>query len=41
MQFLEKEIQGVYEIILEPFHDDRGFFVRSYDKKLIKFKGKT
>jgi dTDP-4-dehydrorhamnose 3,5-epimerase len=33
MEIKEKEISGVYEIILAPKEDDRGFFMRTYDKK--------
>jgi dTDP-4-dehydrorhamnose 3,5-epimerase len=32
----EKEIKGVYEIILKPINDERGFFMRTFDGKLFK-----
>jgi dTDP-4-dehydrorhamnose 3,5-epimerase len=30
MKFFETPLSGAYTIELEPFHDDRGFFVRTY-----------
>jgi len=40
MEFIEnKDLQGVYEIRLEPRRDDRGFFMRIYDEKLFAAHG--
>ncbi|MBN1275020.1 dTDP-4-dehydrorhamnose 3,5-epimerase [Candidatus Woesearchaeota archaeon] len=39
MEFFTKEIEGVYEIQLSPFEDERGFFMRTYDKKIFEEKG--
>lgn len=39
MKIKERVIKGVFEIALEPIKDNRGFFVRTYDKKIFqKFK---
>ena len=35
MQILEKKIKGVFEIHLKPHKDNRGFFMRTYDKKIF------
>jgi len=39
MKIIEKEINGVYEITLSPREDMRGFFMRTYDKKLFETIG--
>jgi len=39
MKIEEKEIEGVYEINLNPIEDDRGFFMRSFDKKILAEAG--
>ena len=36
MKFNKSEIKGLYSVELEPFTDDRGFFVRSYCSKILK-----
>jgi len=33
MEIKEHLLKGVYEIILKPYEDERGFFMRVYDKK--------
>jgi dTDP-4-dehydrorhamnose 3,5-epimerase len=35
VQFVEKELKGVYEITLKPNRDERGFFMRTWDKDLF------
>jgi dTDP-4-dehydrorhamnose 3,5-epimerase len=39
MKFEEKKIRGVYEITLCPNEDERGFFMRVYDKKIFREMG--
>lgn len=39
MNILEKKIKGVYEIILTPLNDDRGYFMRTYDYKVFEYFG--
>ena len=39
MKFYQKKIKNVYEIILNPIIDDRGFFMRTYDEKIFKENG--
>lgn len=39
MTFEEKNIKGVFEMQLEPEADERGFFMRTYDKKIFKEHG--
>ena len=39
MTFQEKNINGVFEIQLDPKMDDRGFFMRTYDKKIFAEHG--
>lgn len=36
MKFHEVEIKGLYVAELEPFRDERGFFVRSYCNKVLE-----
>ena len=36
MKIKERKIKGVYEIELNPSIDDRGYFMRTYDKILFK-----
>lgn len=35
MEFKERKLKGVYEINLQPHHDNRGFFMRTYDHELF------
>ena len=39
MKIKEKEIRGVFEIKLESYEDNRGFFMRTYDDKIFKKLG--
>src|SRR3989344_5727646 len=39
MKLKELNIPGVFEIILDPRMDDRGFFERTYDKEILKAHG--
>ncbi|HEY9701602.1 MAG TPA: dTDP-4-dehydrorhamnose 3,5-epimerase [Allocoleopsis sp.] len=39
MKFIEKEIKGVFEIVFDPKEDERGFFMRAYDKKIFENHG--
>ncbi|MGE5435595.1 MAG: dTDP-4-dehydrorhamnose 3,5-epimerase [Syntrophothermus sp.] len=39
MEICERKLIGVYEITLDPFIDERGFFMRSYDDKVFKNAG--
>ena len=39
MKFKELNIKGVFEIQLNPKMDDRGFFMRAYDRDLFKKNG--
>lgn len=39
MNILEKKIKGVYEIILTPLNDERGYFMRTYDYKVFEYFG--
>jgi len=39
LEVKELEYQGVFEIRLEPFVDNRGFFMRTYDVKLLSERG--
>lgn len=39
MKFLQTKIQGVYEIVLEPRQDERGFFARTYCKDEFAAQG--
>ncbi len=39
MIFNKLTIPGVFEIILEPHVDQRGFFMRTFDKKIFKEQG--
>lgn len=39
MTFEEKNIKGVFEITLEPKTDERGFFIRTYDKQIFAERG--
>jgi len=34
MEFIEREIKGIYEIVLRPFEDERGLFARSFDENV-------
>jgi dTDP-4-dehydrorhamnose 3,5-epimerase len=36
MMIKERKIKNVFEIILEPHMDERGFFMRTYDKEIFK-----
>tara|TARA_Y100001970_G_scaffold204266_1_gene248685 strand:- start:194 stop:754 length:561 start_codon:yes stop_codon:yes gene_type:complete len=35
MEIIENKIKGVYEFFLSPINDNRGFFMRTYDKNMI------
>lgn len=39
MEIKERELKGVFEISLIPFLDERGFFMRTYDDKILKEAG--
>jgi dTDP-4-dehydrorhamnose 3,5-epimerase len=39
MEIREKRIKGVYEIILSPNIDKRGFFMRTYDRNFFQLNG--
>lgn len=39
MKFYETELKGAYVIELEKFEDDRGFFTRVWDKKIMQDQG--
>lgn len=39
MEFKELNIKGVFEIQLDPKVDDRGFFMRTYDKDIFRKNG--
>lgn len=39
MNFREQNIKGVFDIQLEPKADERGFFMRTYDKKIFAEHG--
>ena len=36
MEIEERKLKGVFEIILHPHKDDRGFFMRTYDETFFK-----
>ena len=36
MEVKERELKGVFEIILNPIVDDRGFFMRTFDDTIFK-----
>lgn len=39
MEIAERKIKGVFEITLTPSLDERGFFMRTFDKKLFEETG--
>lgn len=39
MEIKERKIKGVYEILLRPHLDDRGFFMRTFDVNLFSMVG--
>ncbi len=39
MEIKKYKLKGVYEIILNPYLDERGFFMRTYDEKIFKEYG--
>ncbi len=39
MEIIERKFKGVFEIILSPHIDERGFFMRTYDDKIFKENG--
>ncbi|MEI6141747.1 MAG: dTDP-4-dehydrorhamnose 3,5-epimerase [Mariniphaga sp.] len=41
MKFIEQRIKGVFEVRLNPLHDSRGFFMRTFDVKLFDEIGYT
>ncbi len=36
MEFKEQKLKGVFEITLIPHFDERGFFMRTFDKDIFK-----
>lgn len=38
MNFIEGKLRGTYIVVLKPFIDSRGFFMRTYDKKIFEEK---
>ncbi len=36
MKLVERKLLGVYEVILETYQDERGFFMRTYDKEVFE-----
>jgi dTDP-4-dehydrorhamnose 3,5-epimerase len=41
MDIKKLDLEGVYEIILDPREDKRGFFMRTYDKNIFQEHGLT
>jgi dTDP-4-dehydrorhamnose 3,5-epimerase len=39
MEIKERKIKGVFEIVLKPFYDERGFFMRTFDIELFEKAG--
>ena len=39
MEIKEREIKGVYEILLNPMYDERGFFMRTFDALIFEKLG--
>lgn len=39
MEIKERRLKGVFEITLEPHMDERGFFMRTFDKKIFEETG--
>lgn len=39
MEFIKKNLKGVFEIRLKPIKDNRGFFMRAFDDKLFEKAG--
>jgi len=39
LEIRERKIKGVYEIILQPYLDERGFFMRTYDINVFRKAG--
>ena len=39
MEIKERKIKGVYEVILKPLGDNRGFFMRTYDNEIFRSRG--
>lgn len=39
MEIRELDILGVYEIVLKPIGDHRGFFMRTYDESIFRQNG--
>ena len=39
MQMIGRKLKGVFEIVLEPLGDCRGFFMRTYDDKIFRSHG--
>jgi dTDP-4-dehydrorhamnose 3,5-epimerase len=39
MEIRALKLQGAYEIILSPHHDDRGYFMRTYDDAIFREHG--
>ena len=39
MQIKKRKLEGVYEVMLSPFVDDRGFFMRTFDTEVFAHAG--
>lgn len=39
MEIKERKLKGVYEIVLNPLRDDRGYFMRTFDISIFRDKG--
>jgi len=39
MEFIEQKIKGVFEVVMNPFRDERGYFMRSFDRELFEGMG--
>jgi len=39
VEIQERKLAGVFEIRLSPFHDERGFFMRTFDEELFRQAG--
>jgi dTDP-4-dehydrorhamnose 3,5-epimerase len=39
MEIKERKLKGVFEITLQPYKDERGFFMRTFDKKIFEEEG--
>ena len=39
MEIRALKLRGTYEILLDPIHDDRGYFMRTYDQAIFREHG--